>query len=537
VLPITEQKVSSSSKEIAKGSLWTLSGNIFYKLISFLYVVLIARLAPEEDVGLFYLSFGILQVIGIMAHLGIPTSLQRYVPFYEARKEMGKIRHLLVLSFAVVGISSIFFISLIWVVADFIAGLYNSPVLGDALRLFSFYVLLFGLSKIQVMYFQGRANMKAMQFVTNLHNILKLALTFIFFYLLGPTAMNLILGFLVALLIADLVSLVLLWNWTRDLPSNVTIPKQELLHDIIPLGLTLSAVSSIAILIGASDKILLGYLLPDSLDLVGIYGVATALATMLLVFPMSFGQIFMPVISRLVGTNDLAAIRSATAASIRWSMIVTLPVAVVLIAFSGGILSAVYGESYAIAGPAMAIFLLGTTVKAFFSMLSYVIAAMRKLMVELKTNAVMAMLNIVFTIILIPMFGMEGAAFGAFLSFLFSFFLLRHYAYKIFGFRIPGQAYRLLVAGGITLIPFLIISPHLSISALPQGVPGHILFLVLLGIMGAFSASIFLFLALVLKCFTKEDQALVAALLRRFSSPQPLIGLAEKLLNFGIPEK
>ena len=539
MLHITNETVSQSSKEIAKGSFWTLGGNAFYKIVSFLYVIIIARMATEAEVGLFYLAFGILQVIGIVAHVGIPSSLQRFVPFYESRGELGKIRHLFMLSFAVVILSTVLFTILIWVSADFIAGLYGSPMLADALKVFSFYVLLFGVSKIQVNYLQGRADMKAMQFVLNIQNLLKLALTFFFFFALGPSAMNMIIGFLGALLIADLVGAILLWNRTRDLPAGEGLSNRELFRDVVPLGLTLSVVSSIAVFIAASDKILLGYLLPDSLDLVGIYSVATSFALMLLIFPMSFGQIFMPIISRLVGKDNLDEIRDTTATSMRWAMMITIPVAVVLISFSGKTLSSIYGESYAAGGTVLSIFLLGVMVRGFSLLLSKVIAAMRKIMVELKVNAAMGALNVILTVLLIPPLGMEGAALASLISFLFAFFLLRHYAKKLFDFEVPKQAYLLLVSGLITLAVFLLIAQYASpLEILPLGgTEGKIIFLLFLAVAGALSASMFGLFAIVLKCFQSEDRALLQSVFRRFGVPEPLPSLALKLISFGIAEK
>jgi O-antigen/teichoic acid export membrane protein len=540
VLPIADETVSQSSKEIARGSFWTLGGNAFYKIISFLYVIIIARMATEAEVGLFYLAFGILQIIGIIAHVGLPASLQRFVPFYESRKELGKIRHLLLLSFGVVIVSTIIFTILIWMSADFIAALYESPMLGDALKLFSFYVLLFGISKIQISYLQGRTDMKAMQFVLNIQNLLKLGLTFIFFFALGPTALNMILGFLAAILIADLAGLILLWNRSKKLStSGGGISKNELLRDVVPLGLTLSAVSSIAIFIAASDKILLGYLIPDSFDMVGIYSVATSFALMLLIFPMSFGQIFMPIISRLVGKNDISEIRKTTANAMRWSMLVTIPVAVVLVSFSSDILATIYGESYGLGGLALSIFLLGVMVKAFSYMLIYVIAAMRKIMVELKINFAMGLLNVILTVLLIPILGMEGAAFASFLSFLFAFILLRHYAGKLFKFQIPRQAYLLLIAGFVTLVLFLGLSTFISPQEfLPlAGLSGKTIFLAFLGVMGAVSASIFGALAILLKCFKGEDRALLQSIFRKFKVPEPVPTMATRLISFGIADK
>ncbi len=538
MLPIADETVSQSSKEIAKGSFWTLGGNAFYKIISFLYVILIARMASESEVGLFYLSLAIMQGVGIVAHLGIPSSLQRFIPFYESRKEFGKIRHMLKFSYAVIFISAIIFFLLFWFSADFIASLYESPPLSEALKYFSVYVLLFGVSQLQTYYLQGRADMKSMQFVNNLLNMLKLALTLAFFYFIGPTAISMIMGLLGALFLSSLVSLYLLWKKTRELPvSDDFISRKEIINDIIPLGLTISAVSSISILLSSSDKILLGYLIPNSLDIVGIYSVATTFALMLTIFPMSLGQIFMPIISRLVGKNDIGQIRETTASSLRWSLIVTLPVASVLIVFSSDILSVIYGSVYGAGGLAMSIFVLGVAVRAFTYIVTFVIAAMRKIKAELIMAASTATMNVILTILFIPIAGMEGAAFASLLSFIFHFFLLRHYAKKLFSFTFPGQAYLLLFAGAFSFLVLLLISTQLTGLTFTEDFKGQVLFLAFLGVMTSLSAAIFLVFAILLKCFKGEDRALLQSLFRKFKVPEPVPSMATKLISFGIADK
>jgi O-antigen/teichoic acid export membrane protein len=537
VLQIAET-VSQPSKEIAKGSLWTLGGNAFYKIISFLYVILIARMASESEVGLFYLSLAIMQGIGVVAHLGIPSSLQRFVPFFEARGEFGKIRQILKLCYSVILVSAAVFFIAIWLSSDFIASLYNSAPLAEALRYFSVYVLLFGISVLQITYLQGRADMRGMQFVSNLQNILKLILTLALFFVIGPLAISMILGLLGALLLSSLAAAFVVWKKTSDLPeSKDALTKKEILHDIVPLGMTISIISSISILLSSTDKILLGYLLPDSLAIVGIYGVATTFALMLMIFPMSLGQIFMPIISRLVGKNDLEQIRETTGTSLRWSLIVTLPVASVLVVFSSEILSVIYGSGYGAGGPAMAIFVIGIAARSFTYIVTFVIAAMRKIRAELIMAVSAAAFNVVLSALLIPLAGMEGAAFASLMSFIFYFLLLRHYAKKLFSFTFPGQAYLLLFAGAFSFIVLALLSTQLTGISFPDDFKGQILFLVFLGAMTALSAAIFLGFAILLKCFTKEDRTLLNSLLRKFKVPEPLPSLASRAISFGIADK
>ena len=71
------------SREVAKGSFWSLAGSVFFKLSSLLYVVLLARAASQDDIGTFYLALSAMSLIWVFSDLGISGALTRYVPFFE----------------------------------------------------------------------------------------------------------------------------------------------------------------------------------------------------------------------------------------------------------------------------------------------------------------------------------------------------------------------------------------------------------------------------------------------------------------------
>ncbi|MBI5046934.1 oligosaccharide flippase family protein, partial [Candidatus Micrarchaeota archaeon] len=109
------EEISEHSKEVAKGSFWSIFGSIVFKLISFLYVILLARAASQEDVGIFYLSLGIVTIVSFVSDLGLPSALIRYVPYYEGKKELGKINQLLKMSYVGVTVVGAVITIILWV--------------------------------------------------------------------------------------------------------------------------------------------------------------------------------------------------------------------------------------------------------------------------------------------------------------------------------------------------------------------------------------------------------------------------------------
>lgn len=544
-----EEDLSPYSKQVAKGSFWGLAGNVFFKLISFFYMILLARLASQDDVGLFFLAWSIAGLVCLVSDLGLPGSLARYVPYFEARKESGKIKYILKTGAILVAVVSFLAAILLFWQADMIGEFYNNSLLPEAIRILSVYVILYNFFKFVTQYLRSRADIKSMQVVQNTANIAKLVLTALFFYLYGASFLTIAVPFLLSELIAIIVSLPLIRRRTADLPvSTSPISKRELLMEIVPFGLMITISATFSKITGSFDKIILGYLLPSdtALELVGVYGMATTLSLVLIVFPGAIGAIFLPVMSKLAGKKDFVQMRAVTETAQRWSLFIVIPIALLMISFAGSILGVLYGASYSVGAIAMAIFTIGVMFRCFAIMFSLTLAAMRRIEVEIAIAIFVSFMNVGFNILLIPSMGMEGAAIASAISLFIMALLLFYFMKKFIGFRMPAEIYKMFAAGLLAFMIMLLIRPVLS-SALDYfpdfGDDGIYLYLskavylVYLTLMMAVSVLLFGTFSLVLKCFKKEDIILMKKAMRRAMVPDLIIMLAEDIASKGVQEQ
>ena len=132
--------ISQYSKEVAKGSIWSLAGNVSFYLISFFYVILIARSVSQDDLGLFFLAMSVVSLGAMLDNMGLGGALTRYDPFYEGKNEKSKIKSLLKMSYIVVTITALILLAIIWVSADFIGDIYQNERLPEVIRLLSVYL-------------------------------------------------------------------------------------------------------------------------------------------------------------------------------------------------------------------------------------------------------------------------------------------------------------------------------------------------------------------------------------------------------------
>lgn len=541
------ESLPEHSREVAKGSFWNLLGGVAFKLISFFYVVLIARAASQDDVGLFYLSLSILALFGIAGDLGISSAIVRYVPYFGGRGEKSKIRDMMVGGGGAFTAATVFVSLLVFWQAGPIGALYNDARLADLLRVMSMSILLGNLLRLNTSYLQGMADIKAVQFYSNAQHLLKLVFTVVLFYLYGASVATISLAYLLSFAVALAVSSAAVWPAIMRLqPAGPPLTRQEVIGEMLPLGATIALTQSFAVIISSSDRMILGYLTPPASagPVVAVYSVATTFAFVIMTLPSAINGIFLPVVSRLVGKNDMDGVRSAMATSQRWTMFVTIPAAMVMLSFPAEILSIFYGEAYAPGALSMALFTLGLVLCAMYSVIMLALAAMRLVRVELLITVVSGAAALALTVLLVPQFGMDGAALAALAGFLLALAMAVYYGKKLIGFSLPAGMWKMLAAGAagfaVVLAARSAALPFLS-QFVAAGTAGDVVqkvaWLAALAALMAVSAAIFLLSAMFLKCFQKEDIFLMRMVMRKASVPEPLARLTESFASLGVAGK
>lgn len=535
-------ELSEHSKSVAKGSFWSLAGSVFLKLTSFLYVIILARVASQDDVGIFYLALAVVSIINTFSDLGISGAFIRYVPYFEGKGEHGKIKDLLRLSYTYLTILSLIITIALFLGAGFIGDFYKQPQLVVAIQIMSLYTILGNLFRLNYVYLQGITDIKGSQLYQNLQNLLKLILTVGLFYIFGATVTTISWGFILSFLITLIASSPPIYRAMTTITAEAKLSRKELLEEIIPLGLLVAVLSSFSNILFSADRLILGYFVDASH--VAIYTFATTLAGVLMTFPGAVGGIFLPVVSKLSGKSDFKGMREVIVTSQRWSLFITLPIAVVMMAFAADMLRVFYGTAYESGALVMSIATLGLIFSTFSYALSLALTANRMVKIELIISGVGGLFNVILCALLIPAFGMEGAAVAGLAALIFTAVLLQYYGERMLEFKQPIGVYKLLLAAVISFALIMFIKPYAT-SALAV-IPAHgfgtaidpylpkLEYLVYLGVLISLSGALFIIISLLLKCFHHEDVTLMRKALRRALVPHELVELASKVATYGV---
>ena len=141
---------------------------------------------------------------------------------------------------------------------------------------------------------------------------------------------------------------------------------------------------------------------------VAFYGIASRLAEHILWVPQSLGMVLFP---RLAGSEEEKA-HEMTAMAVRQSVCLTAIVAVGVSLFGGWLVTTWYGADYAPAARPLTLCSAAIVMMSAFVLLSRNFTSRNKQTINILAAYVALLGNIILNVILIPKYGIEGAAFA-----------------------------------------------------------------------------------------------------------------------------
>jgi len=156
----------------------------------------------------------------------------------------------------------------------------------------------------------------------------------------------------------------------------------------------------------------------EGFDNVAHYSIAVKLATVTALALMSVNIVIAPKIAEIYNTNDFNRLNKLIRDAARIIFIVSLPVLLILFIFSGPTLS-LFGEGYVFAKQALWVLLAGQFFSALCGPGAIYLNMTGK---QKKLNNILIsglIVNVILNLVLIPIYGIEGAATATLISMVF----------------------------------------------------------------------------------------------------------------------
>lgn len=187
-------------------------------------------------------------------------------------------------------------------------------------------------------------------------------------------------------------------------------------RDLLTFSAPLVLATIFASLLTKVDTFMLGYF-RTSFE-VGLYNAAYPLAQGMLVVLGAFGFLYLPLASRLDADGERAEVDAIYKVTTKWIYIVTFPAMLAFVAFPADVLEIFFGADYRPGALALVILSLGFFTNAAYGRNRETLSALGYPRYILAGNLLALAVNVVLNLLLIPRYGIAGAAVTSALSFL-----------------------------------------------------------------------------------------------------------------------
>ncbi|PKP58766.1 MAG: hypothetical protein CVT88_06765 [Candidatus Altiarchaeales archaeon HGW-Altiarchaeales-1] len=537
----------STAKTLAKGTAWILISALIIKFLAFIYYIILARTVPQEEIGQFFFVLSVVGIISLFSDLGLGSSaIGRFVPFYAGQEKFNYVKKVLKISVSAGTIFSTICAIFLILFADNISNFFSKPYLTSLFQIMASYFLIINFYYVALNFLQGRKLMKFVSYIQSIQQIFKTVLTIIFLFFFGFVAESIAFGFVLSFLFAAVFG----WLWV--LKEHRTLPKTNeeakfisLLKQMVPFGLTVVLISSMGIINGYTDRIMLGYFFPaaESDIMIGIYTIAIAFPSIIGIFAGAIGSIFYPVITEMWAKKNTEEMQKTTTTVIRWIFISSIPMLLITLIFPVQILTIVYGENYAEGWIVVILASTGLFIIYLSLPSQYILAAMNRLDITKKIIAVGAITNVLLNFIFIPIYDINGAAFASLISAIIMTTLFLRTS-KTTNIKFPKDIYKPVAAGILAAVILYLLATlfnfdEILINFVSQSITAKDTFseillkflkVFVLGIFVLIAFSVYLIFLIKFKAFHKEDVEILAGGMRRAKIPEKYISFVQRIL-------
>lgn len=402
-----DTELQQSIKTIAKGAGITFTGIIAGNLLGTINQVLLGRFLGVNDYGHFNLALSVVNIAQAFAIIGLSGGIARFIPFYLKKGEMEMVKSTIRFSLRFVLTASLSI--------GVILFLFSKPlavrIFHDQSSHFMLKVFLLGLplvvlpsvSQAIIRSFKA-TGYKLLIYDTGM-KIVRIVI-FVPSILMGNVVWGAVLSYFGGLFFALFASLAVIRRklFPRYREYRTVPIAKKLLSFSWPLGLT--SLTSLAET--RSDFLFIGYFLTSKE--VGLYAPALVIAQMFAYVSRSFEFIFLPVVSEFYARENKTQLALVFKSVTKWMFIILLLGLLLITAFPKEIIVLLYGKDYSSGWTALVILAVGFAVGSSLNLAGNVLVAAGHTRLSLASEVIAAIAAVVLDIVLIPMYGIVGAA-------------------------------------------------------------------------------------------------------------------------------
>ncbi|TWT27723.1 flippase [Planomicrobium sp. CPCC 101110] len=361
-------------------------GKVSFILFTMVFSLVCTRLYGAELFGQYTYAFSIITLLMIFAKAGFDNSLVYYIP-----KSGNKY-----ISFSFLVNAAVSFILVL--ISMFFIWDHFVRVMLPLIWLVSVEQIFFGI-------YRANGNLKKYYYINGfLSLVIRILIIISFYFIFGKNFVGIVVGVYFSYLLSNF----LYFLQNRHIFGKVAYDKQYLSYS---LSLVLAAVMGVAM--DRVDIIMLGNM--TNMENVGIYQIAIQVANILFMVLVIFDTVFGPQISNLFHTNKLEELRNLYVKSTRILGLISLIFFTTLLLGSPIALS-LFGPEFIEGKSALIMRSFGQFINVAVGSVWLMLAMTGRPKFHIYANLTAFSINIILNYMLIPKYGVDGAAFSTMLS-------------------------------------------------------------------------------------------------------------------------
>lgn len=410
------KKNFTPAQKIGKESIISFVGMGYGQIIRYIFTIVLARLVGVSYLGLYSLGNSITTLASVFAKAGLDVGLMRFISGRNLDQDSEKIRFDIYSSLKI----GILFSLLVMIVMIGISGwmveniFRESSLLKNVLIVNAIAIPFITINLISIHATQGFQLLKYKIFIEYILNptILLLGVLFIYFTLSAELAI--VLPLLLASVICSIFSSLFLKNIINV--NILKVWKSEMNNKILLFSLPIMFTVILGTMLHWLDIIMLGYF--TNAETVGLYHPVVRTAGIQNTILIAFSGIFSPMFSKYFAQDDKQRMQHIYRLVTRWIFTMLVPIFIFILLFSKKILL-LFGPEFLPVSDILILLTIGTSIFALFGIGGSVLVVSGYQKLNLTNTLMATILNIVLNIILIPKYGLAGAAWATVISLTF----------------------------------------------------------------------------------------------------------------------
>lgn len=432
---MTSSELNDSLTSVARGATIIFGGMIVGSGLGVANQIILGRYLGPESYGLFNLSMSVVMIAASLSVFGLFGSLPRFIPYHLEKNEKSIVR-------SVIDFGSIFCLSLgilfavvIFLVSDRLAvAVFHDADLEPVLKLFVLVIPLHGLQQVSRAAIRGFKAVKYDAIIFNIGSRIVTISVFLLSLLFIHRLYGAVIAFIAGIIVTTIVAIWLIRK--RIFPDYLEHGRVPVARRLLSFSWPLALTGFTYLFVSKTDKVLLGYFL-SSRD-VGIYTPALVIASLMIFISTAFKYIFLPTVSEYFSRKEISGLEPLFKSTSKWNFLVVFPIFLFILIFPKEILTLLYGNEYTGGYLALIILSLGISMNDFAGTSANILVAGGRTRQNLACEVIAGLTNIALNIVLIPRYGILGAAIGTGVSFMarnICALLFVHVAYGIHPYK------------------------------------------------------------------------------------------------------